>query len=119
MKFRTGLIASFLLALFACNKNIIIEHPDYDTNGGESDISFSIDRIELTEDATILDMSFYHFPGYWVRVDSDTKLIGANTGKVYSMLKIEGMQADTTEWMQKEAFRNATLYFEPIDTRDN
>ena len=83
MKLRIVLVASFLLALlFACNKTVVIEYPDYDTNGGDGDISFSINRIELTDDATIFDMSFYHFPGYWVRVDSDTKLIGVNTGKV-------------------------------------
>lgn len=117
MKFRTGLSVSFILALllFACNKTVVIEQPDYDANGGDSDITFSIDRIKLTDSATILDMSFYHFPGYWVRIDSDTKLIGVNTGKVYSLFKIKGMQPDTTEWMQKEAFRNARLYFEPIN----
>ena len=119
MKLRIVLVVSFLLALlFACNKTVVIEYPDYDTNGGDGDISFSINRIELTDDATIFDMSFYHFPGYWVRVDSDTKLIGVNTGKVYSMFKMEGMRPDTTEWMQKEAFRNATFYFEPIDPQD-
>ena len=111
-------ICVLLALLLSCNKTVIIEQPDYDTNGGDSDISFSIDRIELTDNATILDMSFYHFPGYWVRIDSDTKLIGVNTGKVYSLFKIKGMQPDTTEWMQKEAFRNARLYFEPIDPHD-
>ena len=34
------------------------------------------------------------------------------------MFKMEGMQPDTTEWMQKEAFRNATFYFEPVDPKD-
>lgn len=105
-------------SLVSCTNKRIIDYPEYEANGGESDVSFSIDRIELTDTASIFNMSFHHFPGYWVRIDSDTKLVGNTTGKTYSLLKIEGMMTDTTEWMQKEAFRNATLYFEPIDPQD-
>lgn len=112
------LIPVFLMSLFSCKKSIVIENPDYISNGGTRDISYRINRIELTDAATIFDMEFYHFPGYWVKISSDTKLKGVNTGKEYSLYKSKGMTPDSLEWMQKEAFRTTTLYFEPIDPAD-
>lgn len=107
----------FVFILFGCNKNKIILNPDYENRTlGYS--SFGIDRIELTDTATIFEISLYNQPGYWVAIPASTKLIGRSTGKEYHLKWMEGLAPDIMMHVDSTGFYSTKLFFEPLDVSD-
>lgn len=103
------------LMLFACNKSRIIENPDYESNKG---ISYSIERITLTDTASIFDIALYNEPGFWVAVSPSIKLRGRNTGKEYPLKWMEGSAPGVMTHLDSTGYLNVRLFFESVDEPD-
>jgi peroxiredoxin len=95
----------------ACStKGEVILNPEYDAGVDY----FSIDRIELTDTATVMYASVHHLPNYWVEISSARRLRDSR-GTVYKMLKCDGFELDKNVFMPESGTMPLTLYFEPVD----
>ena len=108
---------SFLFAflLFACNRNRIILHPEFESKN----TIHGIEKIELCDSAAIFDMAYYNLPDYWVKSSSSLKLRGTTTNREYALKWIEGLGPDIMVHVDSTGFLNARLFFEPIDPSDS
>lgn len=107
----------FTLIFFGCDKGERISNPQFESNRNEF-IYVGLEEIELTDTATIIDISLYNVPGYWVSVSPHNKLIGKTTGKHYSLKWIEGLAPDIMVHVDSTGFLSAKLFFEPVDEND-
>lgn len=110
-------VIAALLTLAGCNKGKIIFNPDYEVLPNPY-IGIGIEKIELTDTATILDVSLYNQPGYWVAVSQDVKLSGRDTGRDYKLKFIEGLAPDIMVHVDSTGYFSARLFFEPVEDRD-
>lgn len=114
-KFYLLIILLFSISITSIRVNAkIILQPDYEM----SDITLSIDKIELTDSSTILDMSFYSLPQNAIRLIPETYLLGKNTGKEYKIKSTDGFQLG--EWINipETGFIESKFFFEPLDESD-
>lgn len=105
-----------LSVLFSCSKNRIINQPDYESYQTQS--LLGIEKIELTDTASIIYVSLYCLPGYWVALSHDMKLTGRQSGKDYSLKWIEGLAPDIMIHVDSTGYISAKLLFEPIGDQD-
>ena len=94
----------------------IINQPDYDMNG--KNFSLSIDRIELTDSAAILTISFYGWPDYGIKLAPETYIKGKASSNTYKIKNIDGITLG--EWVNipEAGYLTSTISFEPIDPVD-
>ena len=113
-------IISFItvFCILSCDKSKVIIHPEFDTNSIKSS-NYGIDRIELNDTSTIIDMTLYHLPDFWVRITSPTKLRGTTSEKEYPLKFIEGLAPDIMVHVDSTGFLKARLFFDPIDASDS
>jgi len=57
-----------------------------------SHANVTIDKIELKDTETVLYMTIYQFPGYWIRIDSETYL--RSNGQKYIVKSADGIQLE-------------------------
>lgn len=110
-----GFIISFTLT--GCKKSKVFNHPDYEKTNMKH-IGIGIERIELTDTATIADISLYNLPGYWVAMSSDVKLIGKISNKEYALKFMDGMGPDLMIHVDSTGYISTKLFFEPIEEID-
>lgn len=101
----------------SCEKGKVFEYPEFDRNLSLSELS--VERIELTDTATVLDVALYTQPGYWIKLSSKVKLIGKNTGNEYPLKWMEGLAPDVQLHVDSTGFITARLFFNPLDVSDN
>lgn len=76
--------------------------------------SISIDRVELTDSATILYFSAHYRPGWWIRIAPDSYLRA--DGKEYSITDTCGFCPGRPIIMDDRGTHNFAITFEPIPT---
>lgn len=101
--------------IMADNKTLTIDYPIRGVNKSES-----IDFYQAVRSDTALTIigSMYNDPNYWVRIDSNTVMIGLSTGKEYRIRSAEGITLSKREYMHENGSRDFKLHFEPIDPKD-
>lgn len=87
----------------------MIERPVY---GFQNSTTLEIDKVELTDSATILYVDAYFYPNNWIRIDSAT-YIRAN-GKNYTVQGAEGIVLHAEHWMPETGEDHFKLFFPPI-----
>ncbi|MDF9829021.1 TlpA disulfide reductase family protein [Parabacteroides sp. PF5-6] len=87
----------------------VIERPVY---GFQNNTTLEIDKVELTDSATILYVDAYFYPNNWIRIDSAT-YIRAN-GKNYTVQGAEGIVLHAEHWMPDTGEDHFKLFFPPI-----
>ena len=109
------LLLSIIGIVFLCvDAGKLIRNPEYD----RSTVTLGIDSVELTDTATVFDVSFYHHHGYWIRLDPETKLIGRNTGKEYAIKSISGLELGEKTYVPFSGFISSEISFEPLAPAD-
>jgi len=105
------LILSLCLLFVQCQsrEDRVIERPVY---GFQNSTTLEIDKVELTDSATILHVDAYFHPNYWIRIDSAT-YIRAN-GKKYTVKGSEGIVLHAEHWMPESGEDHFKLIFPPI-----
>ncbi|EJW89337.1 thiol:disulfide interchange protein, partial [gut metagenome] len=66
----------------------------------------------------VLEVTAYADAGSWVRLDAGMVLHGCQTGKTYHLQRTEGFVLNEQVIMPDSACHSFTLYFDPLDARD-
>ena len=104
------LLAIATLILTACNAdNKVIDFPIV---GTANNTSLVIERVERTDTATLLTIRGFHFPGNWIRVPAETKLMAQ--GKEYTLKGSIGVEIGKELYMPEDGDSCFTLMFEPL-----
>ena len=72
----------------------VIENPDFKM---APSLTFSINRVELSDTATRVGADFYGLPGYWISAGEKFVLHGQATGNEYPLRRIEGCLLYTSD----------------------
>lgn len=83
--------------------------PEY---GLENTKTLEIDKVLLTDSATILYIDAYFRPGNWIRIDSATYLLAE--GKKYVVQSAEGIKLHEHHYMPESGEDHFTLTFPPL-----
>lgn len=99
------------LSITQCTKpgTKIIERPVY---GLKNTKTIEIDKIILTDSATILYIDAYSYPETWIRIDSATYIQA--DGKKYIITGADSIELNKEHWMPESGETHFTLFFPPI-----
>ncbi len=110
---RISLAVATLVALFvlqSCdNYPKVIEKPEH---GLINSTTLAVDKIVLTDTATILYIEARFQPNYWIRIDPATYLKAGN--KKYILTGADSIQIGEQHWMPASGEDSFTLYFPPL-----
>lgn len=87
----------------------VIERPVY---GLQNTKTLEIDKIVLTDTATILYIDAYFYPGNWIRIDSATYIQAG--GKKYIITGSDSIGLNKEFWMPESGEHHFTLFFPPL-----
>lgn len=103
----TVLLAFMAMSLTAQNK--IVERP---ASVHSNTTIVEIERVVLTDTATVLDIAAFYRPKWWIKITSDSYLLA--DGKKYMIRRGEGISLDSLFWMPKTGEASFSLAFEPL-----
>lgn len=99
-----------LLLLQSCNNYPnVIEKPEY---GLKNSSTLTVDKVVLTDTATILYMEANFRPGNWIRIDPATYLKAG--GEKYILTGADSIQIGEQHWMPESGKDSFVLYFPPL-----
>ncbi len=75
---------------------------------------YTVDGVKNDRHATIVDVTFFHYPGSWVRLSSNTLLRDRVSGTEYRLVKADGITLNEQVNMDESGHLKAKLYFEPV-----
>ncbi len=106
------LVAAVCLA--ACNapRERVIERP---LAGVRNTTALEIDKIVLTDTATVIYVDAFYNPGQWIRIDTTAYLSGG--GEKYVITGAEGIELRAEHWMPESGESSFVLFFEPINPK--
>ncbi|MEG1037589.1 MAG: TlpA disulfide reductase family protein [Mucinivorans sp.] len=108
-----NLFFTLALALFATStvaaRERVVELPPVAAN---NTTSIEIERVRLTDTATVVDIKAFFRPGNWIRIDKDTYLMA--DGKKYTVRSAKGIVLGAEHWMPKSGESSFTINFEPL-----
>lgn len=110
----TKLLISFTLAvavlLGACTREgKVIEFP---LIGASNTMDLVLEKVELTDSATVLTVRGFQQPNYWIKIPSYTHLV--SQGVQYKLLESKGLEIDKELYMPEDGDSCFTLLFEPL-----
>lgn len=76
---------------------------------------FYINKIELFENETKLEVQSKFLPNWYVHFPARIFIKDSDTGKKYSIIKVEGVEFDEKVYMPESGEQTFTLIFPPID----
>ncbi len=108
---------SILLAAAVClaacaPRERVIERP---LAGVRNSQTIQVDRIALTDTATIVYVDAFYNPGQWIRIDTTAYLYGG--GEKYMITGAEGIELAAEHWMPESGESSFALVFEPINPK--
>ncbi|MDR0395251.1 MAG: TlpA family protein disulfide reductase [Tannerella sp.] len=117
MKYNAILFSAIILLATAClgscrKSERIVERPVFEVRNTNT---LEIDKIVLTDTATILYIDAFFTPRNWIRIDSRTYLQG--DGVQYMITGAEGIEPDKEFWMPESGEASFKLIFSPVDRR--
>lgn len=92
------------------NGNKVVEYPDEKPGGTKV---LAIDRIVMSNTATVVYMTAYYMPHYWIMISPDAYLAG-DDGSQSRLVKAEGIVPGKKFWMPAEGKAAFTLTFGPL-----
>ncbi|MDR2915405.1 MAG: TlpA family protein disulfide reductase [Tannerella sp.] len=102
-----------LICLISCKEgNRTIERPLFSVRNSST---LEIDKIILTDTATILHIEAFFIPNNWIRIDSLTYLQGNDIK--YQITGSDGIELNKEFWMPESGEASFTLFFPPIDRK--
>ncbi|MDO3695072.1 TlpA disulfide reductase family protein [Wenyingzhuangia sp. chi5] len=106
------LICIMILISFGAFAQKTIENPAYEVSKTGL---FNITKIELTDTETKVYINNTFLPNWWVTYKADTYLKDCDTGKKYTITKVEGVDFDEKQWMPDSGETNTIVIFSPLD----
>ena len=103
-------VATILFA--ACtntNSNKVVEFPPVESS---NTTILSIEKVELTDTATVLNVRGIYRPHYWIKLSSNGHLLAQD--KEYKLIGTEGIEPDKELFMPADGDSCFTLFYEPL-----
>ena len=113
-EYRTALACAVLGTAMTVGARVI-ENPDFKM---APSLTFSINRVELSDTATRVGADFYGLPGYWISAGEKFVLHGQATGNEYPLRRIEGIPVSQKVFLPDSAYVSATFVFPPLAPAD-
>ena len=109
---RIALIISLLLCslIYTQAKERVIERPPFIT---WSSCNIEIDKIVLSDTATVLQINAFYRPKYWIKIASGS-FLRSNDGEKYTLRSSSGITPDKKFWMPKSGQASFQLVFPPL-----
>lgn len=108
---RISIILFFLFVSINVFSQQIINNPDYGVCG----IPGKLTKIEITDDAIIIDFYIKHTPGDWIFIPKQSYIQDINGGEKYYVTKTEGIPLAEKYFMPDSGEVNYRLYFPKLD----
>lgn len=105
----------FLCCLFAClqigaqGQTRVIEQPAFDAWNTQT---IEIDKIVLSDTATVFHIDAYYHPNYWIKIAKETTLEA--DGKSYPIRSGDGITLSKEFWMPESGTASFRLIFPPL-----
>ena len=110
MKLKIFFATVATLLFIACtNANKVVEFPLVGTSNTTIPV---IEKVELTDTATVLNVRGVFIPNYWIKISSNGHLEAQ--GKKYKLIGSEGIKPDKELFMPADGDSCFTLFYEPL-----
>lgn len=110
MKLKIFFATVATLLFVACtNANKVVEFPLVGTSNTTIPV---IEKVELTDTATVLNVRGVFIPNYWIKISSNGHLEAQ--GRKYKLIGSEGIKPDKELFMPADGDSCFTLFYEPL-----
>ncbi|MDR3296877.1 MAG: TlpA family protein disulfide reductase [Prevotellaceae bacterium] len=101
------------LALCACSepRPAVVLRPAFDVRNTQA---LEIDKIELTDSATIFYFDAFYRPKSWISIDRSTYLRESGGDSTWTVVKAEGIELSEKFWMPDSGRASFKLFFPPL-----
>ncbi|MDR2622933.1 MAG: TlpA family protein disulfide reductase [Dysgonamonadaceae bacterium] len=102
-----------ILILFACKEKrpAVIETPVFDV---WSTTALEIEKIEMTDSATILHVHAFYHPGAWITISPEAFIRESGMDEKLAIVKAEGLELGEELTMPESGETTFELYFPPL-----
>ena len=76
--------------------------------------TLEIDKIEMSDSATIIHFDAFFQPGWWIRIDSKSYIRESGTDEKLVVVKSDGMPLDEEYFMPESGQTSFKLFFPPL-----
>lgn len=109
--FAYSCILAFFLMSYSCKRGEqVIERPEFMSRNSNT---LEIDKIVLSDSATVFYIDAFYYPKNWIRIDSGTYLQSGD--KKWHLLGSKGIKIHTYHWMPDSGKSSFQLIFPPLD----
>ncbi len=116
MKNKIIIILCISLGLYGCTEKrpAVIERPVFDVWNSST---LEIDKIEMTDSATIFHIDAYFLPNNWIRIDKETYIRESGTENNLPVTRSEGIKLGEETYMPESGTISFKLYFPPLNPK--
>jgi thiol-disulfide isomerase/thioredoxin len=102
-----------LCSIYACSEKrpAVIERPVFDVRNSST---LEIDKIEMSDSATILYVDAFFRPNNWIRISGETYIKESGTSEKLVITKSEGINLDEEFYMPESGETSFKLFFPPL-----
>jgi thiol-disulfide isomerase/thioredoxin len=110
-----NLVLVTILTVVLCNcgqkRPAVIERPVFDV---WNSTTLEIDKIEMSDSATVFHIDAYFRPHNWIRIDSKTYIRESGTDEKLTVTRAEGIELDRETYMPASGTVSFSLFFPPL-----
>ncbi|MBR6589211.1 MAG: TlpA family protein disulfide reductase [Bacteroidaceae bacterium] len=106
------LMAVLMMTVLLCACNQAKRMVEFPLVGTANTTSIVIERVERTDTATLLTVRGFNYPGYWIRISPDTRIVAE--GKEYRLKGSKGIAIGERLSMPEDGDSCFTLISEPL-----
>lgn len=110
------IIALCVFGLYSCGQKrpAVIERPVFDVrNSG----TLEIDKIVMSDTATIFYIDAYYQPNNWIRIDKETYICESGSNEKLIVSGAEGIQLNKETYMPESGTISFKLFFPPLKAK--
>ena len=112
MRKKSILITVLMMTVLLCACNQAKRMVEFPLVGTANTTSIVIERVERTDTATLLTVRGFNYPGYWIRISPDTRIVAE--GKEYRLKGSKGIAIGERLSMPEDGDSCFTLISEPL-----
>ena len=107
------LVTLCILGLYGCNRQrpTVIERPVFDV---WSSTILEIDKIEMSDSATVFHIDAYYQPNRSIKIDNETYIQKSGSNEKILVIRAEGINLDEDTNMPESGMLSFKLFFPPL-----
>jgi len=110
------IITLCIWGLYSCGQKrpAVIERPIFDV---WNSTTLEIDKIELSDSATVFHIDAYYHPNNWIRIDKETYIRESGSDEKLLITSAEGINLDEETYMPESGTISFKLFFPPLNPK--